>query len=79
MKISTWRQIFPIALALTKDSLDDLTFNTQDANDLLDKEFNSDYGSAEGQPFVAWSKDYVYFSRDYDGLDYVDFVERNPK
>ena len=79
MSNTTWRKILLKVLAETKDSLDDLTFSAGNVNYLLDKEFYGGYGSAEGDQFIAWSKDYVYFTREYDGADYIDYVERNPK
>jgi hypothetical protein len=42
------------------------------------QEFRQDYDGPNGEQFVLWTTTKVYFSRNYDGFDYVDSVERNP-
>lgn len=53
-------------------------FGANDLNDLLDAEFDSGYGSAEGVPFLAWSANRIYFPVECDGAESVDSLPRNP-
>lgn len=73
---TTWREKFIEILKKTGDSLKDLKFNISKPKFILDKEFDDGFGRSEGPPFIAWSNNFVYFTRDYDGIDYV---PRNPK
>ena len=45
---------------------------------VLSKEFDSGFGGTEGQPFFAWSRDYVYFCLSYDGAESIVRVPRDP-
>lgn len=45
---------------------------------ILDKEFDSGYGSQQVPSFMAWSPNYVYFVHEYDGSTRLDWVERHP-
>lgn len=74
--MTTWRKELGHILKGTGDMFDDLEFNIHTVE--LDREFDGGYGSAEGTQFVAWSPRYVYFSREYDGSDFIDYVERHP-
>lgn len=47
-------------------------------NDELDIEFYSDYGSPNGLPFTAWTKNRVYFPVCYDGAEWVGSAPRDP-
>lgn len=76
---TTWRTQLQKLCQNTGDSLLDIQFECEDLDLLLDSEFDCGFGAAEGEPFVAWSQNWVYFSRDYDGADYIDCVPRNPK
>lgn len=40
--------------------------------------FNPELGSHEGSPFTVWTKEYVYFPKEYDGAEYAVRVARNP-
>lgn len=44
----------------------------------LDKTFHSGYGGTNGEPFLAWSDDRVFFPVKYDGAEWVCSVPRNP-
>ena len=48
------------------------------SEDELKREFDGGYGGTEGEPFFAWSENYVYFPVCYDGAEWVDRVPRNP-
>lgn len=41
-------------------------------------EFDSGYGLAKGQPFLAWSRNFVFFPSEYDGSEWVSAAPRNP-
>ena len=40
---------------------------------------NSSPGTPGIKPFAAWSKDWVYISKDFHGFIYLTRVPRNPK
>jgi len=42
------------------------------------KVFYEGFGRTEGEPFTAWSKEWVYFPVQYDGRESVGRVPRNP-
>jgi hypothetical protein len=44
----------------------------------LKREFDGGYGGAEGNPFTAWTKNYVIFPTEYDGSESIARVRRNP-
>ena len=75
--MTTWKNIFKEILEETGDSLDRLKLSVPSAK--LDISFDDGLGRSEGTPFVAWSDKYVYFSRDYDGADLIDYVPRHPE
>jgi hypothetical protein len=75
--MTTWRKELEEVFKQTGDSFEFLIITITDEE--LDREFDDGYGSAEGTPFTAWSDNYVYFSREYDGADFIDRVERHPK
>ena len=43
-----------------------------------DKPFDSGFGGVEGEPFTAWSEEWVYFPTEYDGAERVARVRRHP-
>jgi len=45
---------------------------------VLSKEFDTGFGSPEGRPFFAWSRDWVYFCVTYDGAEGIGRVPRDP-
>lgn len=45
---------------------------------VLAKEFDSGFGGVDGQPFFAWSRDFVYFCHAYDGSECIIRVPRDP-
>lgn len=77
--MATWREKFQKEIfPHTKDTIEDLVFESKKPSTLLDREFDDGFGGAEGTPFIAWSENFVYFSRDYDGADYIEYAPRNP-
>lgn len=74
--MTTWRKELRDHFKETGDSFDNIIITLTDKE--LDKEFDADFGSKNGQPFTAWSDNWVYFSYEYDGADYIERVERHP-
>ncbi len=48
------------------------------SEDELDVRFDDGYGCAEGKPFTLWTTNRVYFPTEYDGLEDVASVSRDP-
>ena len=59
----------------TDTGVDELCTLTDDE---LNERFAEGYGVFGGKPFVAWGKNFVYFSVTYDGSRSVGSVPRNP-
>lgn len=76
VEMTTWRKLLKSRLAHTEEEIEELFFNVPLSN--LDVEFELNYGSPNGIPFIAWGPNFVYYSSDYDGLDKVRYVQRNP-
>lgn len=73
---TTWRTLLEEACIFRGDKFDELQ-HTLTLHD-LDEVFSDDFGSTEGVPFTAWSRDWVYFPYCYDGSEGVASVPRNP-
>jgi hypothetical protein len=56
----------------------DSIFWCKPALDDLDRDFNSDYGSLNGDPFIAYGSEFIYFPVKYDGAEWVTCVPRTP-
>lgn len=72
-KKTTWKEL----LKKLRKSLNDtgeLIFNEDD----LSTEVELSSGSGPDKHFTAWSKNYVFFSKEYDGYPSVGYVLRNP-
>lgn len=52
--------------------------NSLPTETILDLEFDSGYGTPCFVLLTAWTKNYVYFSHEYDGSDSIMSVKRNP-
>lgn len=73
----TWRQKISERMAGNGESFDDMVRCTlSDAE--LDTRFDDGFGSNEGKSFTLWTKARVYFPTDYDGLEGVRSVPRDP-
>lgn len=46
--------------------------------EVLDREFDSGWGGTEGTPIMAWTKNFVIFSCQYDGSEWLSSIARNP-
>lgn len=57
---------------------DKLYASVEAAKKLLNYNFFSGYGTAEGPPFTLWTKDRIYFPVQYDGSEWISSVPRNP-
>lgn len=75
--MTCWQYELQWAMACRGEDLTDLVANTLSAADMA-RTFDNGYGTIEGQPFTAWSTNYVYFPVCYDGSEYVSSVSRNP-
>lgn len=73
----SWRILFDDAFKRTKENWDQIIAHTFIGTQLDDR-FSAGYGIEEGCPFTAWSENYVYFPLQYDGSEWVGYVERNP-
>lgn len=51
---------------------------TLSKEELLDVVFDNGYGLACPIQIKVWTPDFVYFSDEYDGSDFIHCVERNP-
>ena len=74
---TTWRKEIQDALTTAGETWDDIISHTMSEAE-LDHEFDPDYGSPEGVPFTAWTRDRVYFPACYDGSEWCASVPRNP-
>lgn len=78
-ELTTWKKEFEHILLETGDKLKDLIFNRKNADLVLNTEFDKSFGYQNGPGFIAWSDDYVYFNQEYDGADFISYIQRNPK
>lgn len=74
---TNWRKAITEALKDNGEAWSDVIACTL-TPDQRDIEFSADYGTSEGKPFTAWTKNYVYFPAVYDGSEWVESVPRNP-
>ena len=72
-----WRKEITRAMLVSGESWDDVVFSTL-TEEQLDKVFDDSFGAAEGEPFTVWTKDRVYFPKEYDGAESCESVSRNP-
>ena len=71
-----WRELLQHEFEQTGDSFETIVTTLTDEE--LDRKFDDGFGSSEGEPFTAWSENYVYFPVVYDGAEWVGFAPRNP-
>lgn len=76
-KMTTWRKLLDDKLVEHGESWADVEACTLTEEE-LDVEFDSDFGAPNGKPFSLWTTNRVYFSDEYDGLDFVNTAFRNP-
>ena len=50
----------------------------RDARPWLDYEFDRTYGLGYCNDVRVWTKDHVYFVQEYDGLAWIDKIDRHP-
>jgi hypothetical protein len=75
--MTNWTKAITKALDERGETFGDVESITLNADE-LEEEFNCGYGSEEGRPFTAWTRNYVYFPVCYDGAEWVGSVPRNP-
>ena len=72
-----WREMIAQEMEERGESWKDIVDSTLTVEQ-LDKEFDSGYGSIEGDPFTVWTAKRVYFPICYDGSEWCGSVARNP-
>ncbi len=75
--MTTWRSMITYEMKVRNETWDDVVACTL-YDEILDVEFDDDYGTAEGKPFTLWTKNRVYFPTEYDGQESVASAPRNP-
>lgn len=75
--MENWKQLITEQLQKNGETWGDIIATTLTEEE-LNSEFDSGYGWADGKPFTAWTKNYVYFPAVYDGSEWCDSVPRNP-
>ena len=75
--MATWRIQITEAME-PEESWDDVVDMTL-TEEQLDREFDDGYGGTEGDPFLLWTKNNVYFPACYDGAEWAAAVPRNPR
>lgn len=73
----SWKTMLEQHMKAKGESFDDLVKMTL-SEDELNTPFDNCYGLSNGMAFFAWTNNRVYFAVDYDGLEYVSSVPRNP-
>lgn len=74
--MTTWRQLFDDARSDASDT--SLVVQVAPNEDVLDVEFDDDYGISEGPAVLVWTEDRVYFPVVYDGSEWLGSAPRNP-
>lgn len=75
-KENEWRELIYEEMKNQNESWADVVSHTEFD---LDRKFNDDYGTPEGEPFTLWTKKRVYFPVEYDGSERVSSVPRSPR
>ena len=73
-----WAELLAKEMKSNNDSFENVAGIQPEKID-LDKKFDPSLGSEEGEPFLLWTKKYVYFPVCYDGSEWVGSVPRNPQ
>jgi hypothetical protein len=68
--MTTWRKEIQCIL----DSINEPIIACTLSEDELDVEFDEGYGGSEGEPFTAWTENYVIFPVVYDGSEWAGFL-----
>jgi hypothetical protein len=63
---------------LYQDNMNGIDTANTEIMQQLKRVFDGGYGGAEGNPFTAWTKNYVIFPTEYDGSESIARVRRNP-
>ena len=73
----SWKIMLEDHMKAKGESFNDIVKITL-TEDELNTPFENAYGNSSGEAFFAWTNNRVYFAVDYDGLEYVSSVPRNP-
>lgn len=76
MRMVSWNKLIEELLDDEKDT--DVIIHSTLTDNRMNAEFDGSYGGSCGEPFTAWSNDWVYFPVVYDGAEWVGRVPRDP-
>lgn len=76
--MTNWRELILIAMKEHGESLGDIISNTLSEQEMDVKFSRGHKAGLEGQPFMIWTNNRVYFPAVYDGSEWVEGVSRNP-
>ena len=76
-RIMTWRKVITEAMKPHEETWADVVRHTLSEGG-LDREFDAGYGGPEGEAFILWTTNRVYFTCCYDGAEGAESVPRNP-
>ena len=76
--MTTWKQLLELSLVDNQESFEDIVAYTPQDGKWLDYYFDDDSKSIEGEFFTVWTKARVYFPVQYNGIEWVESVSRNP-
>jgi hypothetical protein len=72
--MTTWRKEIQRVLDCINEPIIACTLS----EDELDVVFFGGYGRTKGEPFTAWTENYVIFPVVYDGAEWAGYTYRNP-
>lgn len=55
-----------------------IILSPEDGIKKIDEDYDDEFGSADCYPFFAWTKNRIYFVREYDGSTALSWIPRNP-
>lgn len=88
--MATWRKLIQQVMAINGDQWGNIEMANIGANDNVftfeggtpdpswNREFDNGHGIEEGDHFIVWTKNYIYFPVCYDGGEWVESIPRNP-
>ena len=77
--MATWEELIGYAMKENGDSINHVVASAPPlATGWYKVEFDNGYGMEQGQPFLLWTTEYVYFPVMYDGAEWAGSAPRNP-
>lgn len=76
----TWKELIEEEMEARGESYSDIVFKyAYSEHENWDKiEFRQSYGTANGEPFIVYTLNYIYFPTTYDGWEECVAIPRNP-